>query len=413
MSISTVNPPSALGSSSSSVPSSSSSRPPSAPSKLSWLRQDGGRIVNEQGKTVVLRGINLGGWLVEEMWMMPFECEPPKDSQFKPIKDHVSLWSTVESRFGAAELDKIRKAMREAWITDADFVKIKAAGFNCVRLPFLADSMDAPSGLFPILDSAIDSASKRGIYVILDMHGAPGRQSKAHHTGAENCNQLFTNPEMVKKTVTIWEKIVQRYKERPEVAGYDLLNEPMGAQSRKQLNQVHDQIYRAIRVHDARHLIFIEDGFKGIDHIPKPAKIGWKNVVFSPHIYAHGTKSESEFKQSVEKKLAQFFERQATLKVPIYVGEFNFGPYSKLDEVKKFITTLQSKNISWSHWTYKFAGPKGRTSTWGLYSRPHKLKIINPFLDSVSDILTKIQQLYTLNFDINRGLEKVFQETAI
>ena len=158
-------------------------------------------------------------------------------------------------------------------------------------------------------------------------------------------------------------------------------------------------------------LIFIEDGFKGIKHIPDPAKKGWKNVVFSVHIYAKGTKSESEFLAGLEKKLAQFAERQKTLKVPLYVGEFNFQPYDESDKIKKFITELQSKNISWAHWTYKFAGQHGRTSTWGLYCRPQKLKYINPFTDSSQEILIKIQQLFTLNFDLNIPLEKLFRET--
>ena len=378
---------------------------------VSFLQAEGDHLVNEQGKTVVLRGVNLGGWLVEEMWMMPFEKEPPKTSNFKPIRDHVSLWATVESRFGKTELERIRKALRQAWVSDADFSKIEAAGLNSVRLPFLCDSMDEPDGLFPLFDAAIAAAKKRGLYVILDMHGTYGRQSTAQHTGCENSNQMFSNPEMVKKTISVWEKIAERYKDLPEVAGYDLMNEPMGIQSRKELHLVHDLMYQAIRKIDKRHLIFIEDGFKGIKHIPDPAKKGWKNVVFSTHIYAKGKKLESEFLAGLEKKLVQFGELQKTLQVPIYIGEFNFQPYDESDKIKKFITQLQEKKISWAHWTYKFAGQRGRVSTWGLYCRPHKLKQINPFTDSIQEILTKIQQLFTLNFALNSPLEKLFRET--
>src|SRR5207237_4255226 len=110
-----------------------------AQDSLSWLKTDSGRIVDETGKTVVLRGINLGGWLIEETWMMPFKTHPEEGSPFLPIKDRVSLWRTFEIIFCTADMNRIRTALRNAWITDADFAKIKAAGLNCVRLPFVFD----------------------------------------------------------------------------------------------------------------------------------------------------------------------------------------------------------------------------------------------------------------------------------
>ena len=36
---------------------------------LSMLHCDGEKIINAEGKQVFLRGTNLGGWLLDELWM--------------------------------------------------------------------------------------------------------------------------------------------------------------------------------------------------------------------------------------------------------------------------------------------------------------------------------------------------------
>ena len=61
------------------------------------------------------------------------------------------------------------------WITREDFVRVKELGLNCVRLPFLHDSLDAPDGPFSRIDQAVAWARETGVYLILDLHGTPGR----------------------------------------------------------------------------------------------------------------------------------------------------------------------------------------------------------------------------------------------
>src|SRR5690242_16091798 len=63
---------------------------------LPWLHTDGTSIVDEQGRAVTLKGFNLGGWMVEEMWMMSFQTKPPTGSGYKDITDHVTLWNTIQ-----------------------------------------------------------------------------------------------------------------------------------------------------------------------------------------------------------------------------------------------------------------------------------------------------------------------------
>ena len=195
------------------------------------LRAQGTKVVDGKGNVVLLRGVNLGGWLVEEMWMMPFVTKSEAGAEgeaVEEVKDHVSLWRVIEGRLGKEAAVRVRTSLRNAWLNEGDFDRIKAAGLNCVRLPFLSSLMEEPGGV-EWLDKAIGWAEKRGIYVILDMHGAPGCQSVDHHSGETGRNEFFKNSENVEKAAAVWKLLAARYKGRAAVAGYDLLNEPMGA----------------------------------------------------------------------------------------------------------------------------------------------------------------------------------------
>lgn len=364
---------------------------------LDFLRAEGTQIVDARVKPVVLRGVNLGGWLVEEMWMMPFVTKPPTNSAFAEIRDHVSLAKVLEQRFGAAEAQRLRVAQRRVWLDETDFVRIRTNGLNCVRLPFLHDLTEEPGGLFPWLDQALDWARHQGLYVILDLHGAPGRQSKDHHTGEAGRNQLFSDPAMIQRTADLWGKIAQRYRSRPEVAGYDLLNEPMGAPDNKALYDVQAQLYRAIRAVDPRHIIFIEDGYKGAEHMPTPQGRGWSNVVFSIHSYRFDAKKAQDQVRHLDSLLATLEQQQQRLQVPFYVGEFNLEPWGTPELLATFLQQLGRHGFSWTLWTYKTAmkNGSGTQSLWGWFRSPGKLAPLDPYRDSAAELRRKLARLGT------------------
>src|SRR5262249_54050567 len=83
-------------------------RGPASAAELPWLHAEETQVVDDQGRPVVLRGVNLGGWLVEEMWMMPFQTKPPHGTKLPEVKDHISLWRTIAQRLGATERDRLR-----------------------------------------------------------------------------------------------------------------------------------------------------------------------------------------------------------------------------------------------------------------------------------------------------------------
>jgi aryl-phospho-beta-D-glucosidase BglC (GH1 family) len=366
------------------------------PPSLSFLRTEGTRLVDERGETVLLRGVNLGGWLVEEMWMMPFVTTPPAQSDAATIRDHVSLWNVIEKRLGVDAMQRMRVNLREAWIDEKDFDRIAETGLNCVRLPFLCDSLEPPDDLFAWLDRAIDWAGARGIYVILDMHGAPGRQSKDHCTGQEGINRFFFDPANIERAGKIWAKIATRYRHRPEVAGYDLLNEPIGAPDQGTLDAVHDRLYRAIRSVDAKHLIFIEDGYKGLEQMPNPLLAGWKNTVLSIHAYKFDAKNPQDQYDHLEKLTARMLKAQQTLAAPFYMGEFN-TPQGDQRNVAKFCATMEDHGWSWTIWTYKIGMGRGQKTTWGWLRAPDLSEKLDPFQDSEAQWQAKLSKVRSEN----------------
>lgn len=364
-----------------------------------FLKTDGTRIVNEHGQPVVLRGVNLGGWLVEEMWMMPFVTTPPTNTAFAEIRDHVTLWKTLEQRFGLAEMQRLRDELRHAWLGAEDVANIRAAGLNCVRLPFLYDLTRESGGLWPWLDDALAWARENELYVVLDMHGAPGRQSKDHHSGEAGRNQFFFQPELLKQTAELWRQIALRYRDHTEVAGYDLLNEPMGAPDNQTLYQTQDVLFRAIRAVDTQHILFVEDGYKGASHMPTPAAMGWTNVAYSIHSYRGNAKSEQDQWKHLKSLISTITQQQQRLGAPFYVGEFNIEPHGTPALLGNFARELEKHNISWSLWTYKtvMKHGSGTRSLWGWYRTPRGVPILDPFRDSAAEWQKKIQNLRTAN----------------
>ncbi len=374
---------------------------------LPLLHAQGTALADPSGHVVTLKGINLGGWLVEEMWMQPFVTTPPADSSFKPIKDHVSLWNTVESRFGVAGKTRVQTAFRSAWLNEGDFKRLHDFGFNCVRLPFLASLVDEPGGLH-WLDQAVQWAGENNLYVILDMHGAPGGQSDQGHTGQANQNGFFKDPANVMLAEKVWTEIARRYQRNPTVAGYDTLNEPTGTPNSDTLYVVQDRLYRAIRAGDPTHLIFIEDGYTGIQWMPFPAPAGWTNIVYSSHYYDFAAKTAADQQKASDDYVASIVKEQARRTVPFYIGEYGFEPNGTRAVLSGFLQTLDAQHISSSLWTYKTLWTGGGQSLWSLYSSVHPVSPLNPFTDTEAELIQKCDQLRTDHLDTNPNVAAAF-----
>ncbi|WP_296952321.1 glycoside hydrolase family 5 protein [uncultured Massilia sp.] len=248
------------------------------------IRTDGTRWVRADGAPVVLRGANLGNWLVNEFWMM--------GQGVGGIDDQCRLEGLLDRRFGRAERARLMDLFRDNWMTEADWDRLAEFGVNLVRLPFLhtvVEDEDHPGRLRPdawrYLDQALERARRRGIYVVLDLHGAAGSQGLEHHSGCAGRNLYWSTPAYRERTAWLWREIAARYRDRPEVAGYSLLNEPWGTDPDTMAREI-AVLYRAVRAVDPHHVAILPGHAKnGIDAYGDPRAQGMRNVAFEMHPY--------------------------------------------------------------------------------------------------------------------------------
>lgn len=375
----------ASSSSSSSVvsSSSSSSSSSSAPSEgLTLLRTDGNKWVKASGNKVDLKGTNLGNWLVQEFWMM--------GQGGNGVIDQCTLENKLTERFGYSEKERLIKLFRDSWMTTRDWDQLQAFGFNIVRLPILWNVIEDeknPKTLradaWHYLDWTIAEAKKRGIYVILDLHGALGGQTLNDHTGCSGQNKYWTNTEYQDRTKWLWEQIATKYKDEPVVAAYDPLNEPWGSTAEDMAVRV-TELYNTIRKIDSKHIVMLPSHYGNIEVYGDPVAKGMTNVAFELHPYPglFGDRpNDSHYDihrdwlrcgASGTGGVCDWNTKITALKTPFLMGEFQPWQSAGLELGGKIARatydTYAGYNWASTSWAYKLvsaAGGQGK-GTWGM-----------------------------------------------
>ena len=325
-----------------------------------FLRTGGTYFKNSRGAgdTVKLRGTNLGGWMLHENWINGMDSSG--------LPDDIAMRNTLLSRFGEATANRLIAAFEDNWVTELDLDNLRALGLNVLRVPFsYRNVMDANfnwrSDAFTQLDWIVDEAWKRGIYTVLDLHGAPGGASPFQSSGITNGGALWTDVNLQNVATDIWTRVATHYAGHPGVAAYDLLNEPVPP-SYNAVWSLYDRFYDAIRAVDAEHVVMMEgaggagvgNSYWSVDTLPAPASWGWTNVAYQTHAYAldGGTGAEGT---------AQWQVTQLSYNsVPILVGEFNLG-----DRELFGVQLWDDNNLNWTSWTAK--ARHWTDSNWGIY----------------------------------------------
>ena len=369
---------------------------------MSFISVKDGYLVNEDGEEIVLKGVNLGNWLLWETWM-----------GFVPeYSDDWAYFDTLEvlyERFGEEKTNEIIRTFEDNFITEDDIAQIEKLGFNCVRVPFwyrnfmtedlkwLTTNHDDNEG-FKKLDWLISICEKYGIYVMLDLHGAPGGQSKNHCTGKAGRNELYENKETLNATVELWCAIAERYKDNKAVVAYDLLNEPQNnggydgeyswsAESEdavSRTNKVYDILYKAIREIDKNHIISFE-GVWSTTVLPNPDEYGYENMLYQLHLY------DSE-NGMIRYRVKELKTARKDWGVAVVVGEYNNH------QCEEYAQKQYAKNdISRIKWTYK---TYNAGSTWGIFNKD--VERIDIKTASYDELINFIKENTTTNmFEFN------------
>ena len=374
-------------------------------------------MVDPKGRTVLLKGANLGNWEVIEFWMLALAGEPGVPG------DQYRLEELLTKRFGEAEKDRLMETYRESWIQDRDFANLERFKFNLVRLPMnyrLMEDDRAPFRLrkdaFKWVDRAVDLAEKHGMYVLLDMHGAQGGQSPYDHTGRSDQNKLKDSPEDQKRLAWLWGELAKRYRNRSAVVAYDVMNEPYGTPKPTQVS-VFKQAYAEIRKNDPDKLIFAHGNFDDFDHYGDPKANGWHNVGFQMHYYpglfGGGSPTIKTHLNHIA-QLATVAERVKKLDVPFIIGEMNvvFNSAGGADMMRKYFDLHASYGWMTTMWSYKALSKEGGVgdSSWGAVTNAEPLPKINFETDSREAIAKYFAGFATQKLVFNEPLLKALSD---
>lgn len=319
---------------------------------LSFLHTRGQDMVNDEGEKVLLRGVGLGNWMLPEGYMWRFGNEADRPRRIEHL---------VSSLLGEEEAARFWSEFRQNYVTEADIERISELGFNAVR-PSMNARLFLTEGAHPtyldegftLVDNLVAACKKHGVYVILDMHAAPGGQTGQNiDDSADDQPRLFMDKQNQDLLVELWVKLANRYKDEPTVAAYDLLNEPLPERTgaagkyKTQLQPLYRRITSAIRQIDKKHMITIEgaDWANEWSVFTKPFD---HNLFYQFHYYCWD-------RPETLKGISQYLADREKFNAPIWVGETG-----EKDETIYWGTTqyFESKNVGWSFWPWKKLGAR-------------------------------------------------------
>lgn len=314
---------------------------------LTFLRTSGQNIVNENGEKVYLKGVGLGNWMLPEGYMWRFGGAGDRPRKIEKV---------ITDLIGTEKADEFWKNYRRDYITEGDIKRIAELGFNSVRPAlnsrlFLTDDENpvfVEEG-FLLLDNLIKWCKKHKLYVIIDMHGAPGGQTGQNiDDSPNNLPELFIEPRYQDQLVKLWLKIADRYKDEPTVAAYDLLNEPLpentGAADKYKhlLVPLYQRLTTEIRKIDTKHMITLE-GYNWSNNWSLFDKPFDRNTFYQFHYYCWA-------KPDNLNNIDEYLNKRTQLNTPIWVGETG-----EKDNAVYWATSqlFKHNNIGFSFWPYK------------------------------------------------------------
>ena len=308
------------------------------------------QIVNEKGENVLLRGIGLGGWMLQEPYMLQLS---------KVAGTQTEIRTKITSLIGEENTGKFYSLYRKNMITKRDVDSLKVWGFNSIRLPMHYNLFTPPVEKEPVpgkiswldegfvlTDSLLKWCKQNSIYLILDLHAAPGGQGNDRPIADVDTNkpQLWESDANLEKTIALWKKLAKRYAREKWIGGYDLINETnYKMDDNIPLKELYLNITKAIRKVDKKHIIFIEgnqfaNDFTGL--VPP-----WdKNIVYSFHKYWNPPTQETIMKYITLREENNF---------PLWMGE---SGENNNDWYRSTVEVLESNNIGWAWWTIKKIG---------------------------------------------------------
>ncbi|NJB71265.1 aryl-phospho-beta-D-glucosidase BglC (GH1 family) [Saonia flava] len=335
-----------------------------------FLHTSGTKILNENNEQVFLRGVGMGN----QVW----------ETENVPLNHH----------------------------SEIDYERIKDMGMNAVRFYINLGTLQEDVSPFnnkvegegwKWLDQNIAWAKKYDIYLILNLHIVPGGFQSMGDGDA-----LWKDAVFQQKITSFWKKVAKKYKNKSQIAGFGLLNEPVPTDSIAQWQSFAQHLVDEIRKIDKNHIVFVERcrEIKGNPEedinlnfpLLKGDNLVYEFHTFQPYGYTHqllewaglGDKGsypdltitqyinelnganitqQTAYKRDksyLKAVIERFVKWGSTHEVPLYMGEFGSCiPSFKngkggLEWVRDMLTIAHKNNLSYTYHAY-------HEDSYGLY----------------------------------------------
>jgi endoglucanase len=315
----------------------STALPPTLKAQSKFIHTDGRNLIAPDGTPLHLKGTNLGNWLEQEGYMFHFDDGPASPREIEDLANQL---------LGPEEAAQYWQQYRDAYITEADIKFLHDTGLNSIRIPFHYKFF-TPGNDEGIrrLDQVIGWAAKYHLYVVLDMHCAPGGQTGANIDDSWGYPWLYESAADQQLTIDIWKRIAQHYRNNPTVLGYDLLNEPIPhfpelRKYNQDLEPLYKRITAGIRQVDTHHVIILGGAQwdSNFDVFGPPFD---KNVMYTFHKY---------WTAPTEAVIQPYLDFRTKYNVPLWLGESGENTDAWIHD---FVTVIDKDDIGWAFWTYK------------------------------------------------------------
>lgn len=324
-----------------------------------FLRAKDARVVDGAGQEVILRGMGLGGWMLQEGYMLGVQKEGTQHS----------IKARIAELIGQEDCARFYQLWLENHLTRADVELLAKAGFNSIRLPMhynlftLPCEQEPAAGQntwltrgFELTDNLLAWCRANRMYLILDLHAAPGGQGRdANISDADPAKpSLWESAANQQKTIALWRRLAERYANEPWIGGYDLLNEPNWTFEGKDKNgredtanqplwTLYQALTKAIREVDPQHMIIIEGNGWGNNYNGFPGP--WEpNLILSFHKYWNPNTPEA---------IARFLALREKHGLPLWLGE---SGENNNQWFRDCVALVERHQIGWAWWPHKKVG---------------------------------------------------------
>ena len=255
------------------------------------LSVKGTRLVNSQGKTVVLKGVSTHGinWFPQYVNKAAF------------------------------------KTLRDNW------------GVNCIRLAMYTEEYNGycsggnQAELRKLINNGVKYATELGMYVIIDWHilsdGNPAKNKK--------------------QAMSFFKYMAKKYKNQNNIF-YEICNEPNGGTSWSTIKSYASSVIKTIRKYDKKNIILVgtptwsQDVDVAADSLIK----GYSNIMYTFHFYAatHGDSYRQKVQAAIQKGLPVFVSEFG-------ISESSGNGRIDKNEANKWMQFLKKNKISYVCWS--------------------------------------------------------------